>query len=106
MTYKHILKELKRIDKSMELVREQACKENDIQKKRQWGYTLDYLCAYKNYIKYEKQFDERPLESSNAKKEHIVSTEVPLCKWRDENTCCRCCDGFNAFCDIYVPINE
>ena len=59
MTYKHILQKLASIDKSMELVREQACKEDDVEKKKQWGYTLDYLCAYKNYWKYEKEFDER-----------------------------------------------
>ena len=59
MTYKEITKKIENIDKCIELVKEAKLNETDLDKQKQWGYTIDYLCGYKNYIKYEKQFDER-----------------------------------------------
>ena len=49
MTYNDITKRLKDIDASIALVKEQMSKEKDEEKLKQMGYTVDYLCGYKNY---------------------------------------------------------
>jgi len=106
VTYKEITKRIENIDKCIELVKEARLNENDLDKQKQWGYTVDYLCAYKNYIKYEKQFDERQSESSNTEEKYVIVDEIPLCKWRDEDRCARYCDGFDTACDNYIPFNK
>lgn len=107
MTYKEITKRIENIDKCIELVKEAKLNENDLDKQKQWEYTIDYLCGYKNYIKYDKQFDERPLEFSNAEEKQIVFGKIPpLCKRRNEDKCNLYCDGFDTTCDDYTPFNK
>lgn len=58
MTYNDITKRLKNIDASIALVKEQMSKEKDEEKLKQMGYTVDYLCGYKNYWIYNIQLRE------------------------------------------------
>lgn len=106
MTYKEITKRIENIDKCIELVKEAKLNENDLDRQKQWGYAVDYLYGYKNYIKYEKQFDERQPESSNTEKKRVIPDEIPLCKWRNRDMCSLYCDGFDTTCGDYAPFNK